>query len=159
MYVKKHLSHYYKLNNRSLVTPYVAIKITSTLARLMAYSLAAPMHILDQCWSIISEVKIHLREGSFATDTSIDKNQSENRTSKSSLKYPRGYVLNGINMFQTLNLALYHDQYVFSHSIVCYLSTVFFFNYPLIRVIQFYLFPEKIIISFNDFETTDSIFY
>ena len=43
----------------------------SPLAQVMACCLTAPSHFLNQCWLIISKIKLHSSDGKFTRDTSV----------------------------------------------------------------------------------------
>ena len=68
----------------------------STLAQVMACCLTAPIHYLNQCWLIISEVQWHSYPGSFTRDPSTINhwNLFENYISKISFKIRRGQWVN-----------------------------------------------------------------
>ena len=64
----------------------------STLAQVMAFCLTAPSHYLNQCWLIISKIKLHSSDSNFTSDNSAINhwNKFEDHSSKISVKSPRG---------------------------------------------------------------------
>ena len=64
----------------------------------MAFCLTAPIHYLNQCWLIISEVQWHSYQGKFTRDASTINHwnlfESYMYMSKISFKFPRGQWVN-----------------------------------------------------------------
>ena len=68
----------------------------STLAQVMACSLTAPSHYLNQCWLIISEVPWHSSQGIIIgqCEDINQQNKIENCSFKMASRFPRGQWVN-----------------------------------------------------------------